>query len=176
MNKSIISALIFACLTLSISFSVVIMFLFFGYRSSHEVFVNCCCSKICEEKDFIDEDIVFDEEEYILEEEKEKQIQSLGLFTITAYCPCEKCCGNWSDGITATGTKATQGETIAVDPSIIELGSIVYFDGIDGFGGYVAEDTGGAINGNRIDLFFDDHQEALEWGIKELEVFEIVEG
>lgn len=175
MNKSIISALIFACFTLSISFSAVIMFLFFGYVGSREVAVNCCCSKTCEEKDFVDEDIVFGEEEYILEEEKEKQLHSLGLFTITAYCPCEKCCGDWSDGITATGAKATQGKTIAVDPSIIELGSIVYFDGIDGFGGYVAEDTGGAINGNRIDLFFDDHQEALEWGIKELEVFEIVD-
>lgn len=177
MNKSIISALIFACLTLSISVSAVIMFLVFGYRSSHEVVVNCYCSKIYEEKDFVEKNIVFDEEEYLLEEEKEKQLQSLGWFIITAYCPCEKCCGKWSDGITATGTTATEGRTIAVDPSIISLGSVVYFEGVDGLvSGYIAEDTGGAIKGNRIDLFFDDHQEALEWGIKELEVFEIVEG
>ena len=177
MNKSVISSLVFACLTLSISFSVVVMFLVFGYRSNHEVVVNCCCSKVYEEKDFVEENVVIDEEEYLLEEEKEKQLQSLGWFIITAYCPCEKCCGEWADGITATGTTATQGRTVAVDPSVIELGSVVYFEGVDGLvGGYIAEDTGGAIKGNRIDLFFDDHQEALEWGIKELEVFEIVEG
>ena len=177
MNKSIISALILACLILSISVSVAIMFLVFGYRSNHEIVVNCYCSKIYEEKDFVEENVIFDEEEHLLEEEKEKQLQSLGWFTITAYCPCEKCCGEWADGITATGTTATQGRTVAVDPSVIELGSVVYFEGVDGLvGGYIAEDTGGAIKGNRIDLFFDDHQEALEWGIKELEVFEIVEG
>lgn len=174
MKKSIISALVLACLTLSISVSVAIMLLVFGYRSSHEVVVNCYCSKIYEEKDSVEENIVFDEEEYLLEEEKEKQLQSLGWFIITAYCPCEKCCGMWSDGITATGTKATQGKTIAVDPSFIELGSVVYFDGIDGFGGYVAEDTGGAIKENRIDIYFDNHQDALEWGVKEIEVFQIM--
>ena len=174
MNKSIISALIFACLTLSISVSVVIMFLVFGYRGNNEIVVNCCCSKICEEKDFVEENIVFDEEEHPIEEEKEKQLQSLGRFTITAYCPCEKCCGKWSDGITATGTTATEGRTVAVDPSVISLGSVVYFEGVDGLvSGYVAEDTGGAIKGNKIDLFFDSHQDALDWGIKEVEVFEM---
>ena len=177
MNKSIISALVLACLTLSISVSITIMFLFFGYRSNHEVVINCHCSKIYEtyeEKDFVEENTVFDEEENLLEEEKEKQLQSLGWFTITAYCPCEKCCGEWADGITATGTIATQGRTVAVDPSVIELGSVVYFEGIDGFGGYVAEDTGGAIKENRIDIYFDNHQDALEWGVKEIEVFQIL--
>lgn len=107
----------------------------------------------------------------------EPELQSLGTFTVTAYCACEKCCDKAPDdpwyGITATGTKATQGRTIAVDPKVIPYGSVVYFDGIDGFGGYVAEDCGGAIKGNEIDLYFDSHAEAKSWGIKELEVFQM---
>lgn len=117
-------------------------------------------------------------EEPEIEEPEQPQPVSIGWYKITAYCPCQKCCGKTPDnpwyGITATGTRATQGRTIAVDPSVIGLGSSVYFEGPDGVvTGYVAEDTGGAIKGNRIDLYFDSHQEALEWGIRELEVFVI---
>lgn len=101
---------------------------------------------------------------------------SIGQFTVTAYCPCQKCCGKTpSDpayGITASGAKAKQGRTIAVDPEVIPLGSVVYFEGTDGLiGGYVAEDTGGVIKGNRIDLYFDSHEDALEWGVRYKEVF-----
>ena len=80
-------------------------------------------------------------------------------YVITAYCPCVKCCGK-TDGITATGTKATQGRTIAVDPTKIPYGTKVEFDGIT----YTAEDCGCAIKNNRIDLYFDDHQSALNFG------------
>lgn len=53
-------------------------------------------------------------------------------------------------------------------------GMVVYFDGIDGLtGGYIAEDTGAAIKGNKIDLYFDSHQDALEWGVQSREVFVI---
>lgn len=79
--------------------------------------------------------------------------------TATAYCPCVKCCGK-SDGITATGTKATAGRTIAVDPSVIPYGTEVIING----NAYVAEDCGGAIKGNSIDIFFDTHEEALLFG------------
>lgn len=102
--------------------------------------------------------------------------ESIGTFRITAYCPCKKCCGKepgdpWY-GITATGTKATEGRTIAVDPKVIGYGSVVYFEGMDGLEtGYVAEDCGGAIKGNEIDLYFESHEDALEWGVRELEVF-----
>jgi 3D (Asp-Asp-Asp) domain-containing protein len=78
-----------------------------------------------------------------------------------AYCPCIKCCGK-DDGITATGTKATSGRTIAVDSSVIPYGSRVVIDGHI----YVAEDCGGAIKGYTIDVFHDTHKEALQWGIK----------
>ena len=86
-------------------------------------------------------------------------------FEITAYCPCVKCCGK-NDGITATGTKATEGRTIAVDPNKIPYGTEVIIDG----NVYVAEDCGSAIVGNRIDLYFDSHQRALEWGRQKKEV------
>lgn len=88
------------------------------------------------------------------------------LYKLTAYCPCSNCCGPWADGITATGTVATQGRTIAVDPSVIPYGTEVVINGHT----YVAEDCGGAINGNKIDIFFDTHQEALEFGVQYAEV------
>ena len=96
----------------------------------------------------------------------ETPIKPLGKFKLTAYCACENCCGK-SDGITATGTKATQGRTIAVDPSIIPYGTTVIINGDE----YVAEDTGGAINGNVIDIFFDNHDEALEFGVQYANVY-----
>ena len=84
---------------------------------------------------------------------------ALGEYTITHYCPCEKCCGK-TDAITATGTIATADRTIAVDPSVIPYGTEVIIDGQ----AYIAEDTGGAIKGNRIDIFCDSHQEAINRG------------
>lgn len=96
----------------------------------------------------------------------------LGQFKCYAYCPCKKCCGKSpgspSYGITATGTTATHGRTIAVDPRQIPLGSDVY---IDGYGWFVAEDTGGGINGNKIDMFYDSHQAAIEHGVKTVSVY-----
>jgi len=114
--------------------------------------------------------------EPVMEEiEREPELESLGVFTVTAYCACHECCGKTPDdpryGITATGTRATQGRTIAVDPSVISYGTTVYFEGIDGFGGYVAEDCGGAIKGKDIDLYFESHAETDIWGVRELEVF-----
>lgn len=82
-------------------------------------------------------------------------------FVITAYCPCVKCCGK-NDGITASGVKAEQGVTVAMDKSI-PFGTIIYIDDV---GERVVQDRGGAIKGNRIDLFFETHQEALEFGRK----------
>ena len=94
--------------------------------------------------------------------EQEPQVIDLGEFKITAYCPCTKCCGKWANGITSTGVTAQANRTIAVDPSIIPYGTRVLIDGNE----YVAEDCGGAIKGKRIDIYFDTHQEALQWGVK----------
>lgn len=85
--------------------------------------------------------------------------------TATAYCSCEKCCGK-NDGITATGTKATEGRTIAVDPKVIPYGTEVIIDGHT----YIAEDCGGAVKGNAIDIYFDSHEEAVTFGKKTVTV------
>ena len=79
--------------------------------------------------------------------------------TLTAYCPCVKCCGN-SDGITASGTQATAGRTVAVDTRLIPYGTKISIDGKT----YVAEDCGGKVKGYTIDVFFDSHEEALNFG------------
>lgn len=93
-------------------------------------------------------------------------IHYIGEFTMTHYCACERCCGRWSDGITATGTVATEGRTIAVDPSVIPYGTQVeiwYENGNKAR--YTAEDCGGAIKENRIDVFTNSHDEALKKGV-----------
>lgn len=63
--------------------------------------------------------------------------------------------------ITATGTTPEVGRTIAVDPAVIPLGSEIEIDGKS----YIAEDTGGAIKGNRIDIFVASHEAAYEKGV-----------
>lgn len=96
----------------------------------------------------------------------EPKVEHLGKFRLTAYCTCEKCCGEWADGITYTGTEATPGRTIAVDPRVIPLGSTVLVNGVE----YTAEDIGGAIKGKRIDVLFPSHREALEFGVQYAEI------
>lgn len=93
----------------------------------------------------------------------------IGSCQITYYCPCELCCGQWADGLTATGIPAGPG-IVAVDPSIIPLGSTVVIDGQS----YLAADTGGAIHGLHIDICVDTHAEALELGIRAAEVWMVV--
>lgn len=78
---------------------------------------------------------------------------------ITAYCPCMKCCGK-TDGITASGDKATEGVTVAMDKSM-PFGTKIYIDGV---GERIVQDRGGAITGNRIDLYFENHQDAINFG------------
>lgn len=97
--------------------------------------------------------------------------EPLGEFRLTAYCPCMKCCGK-TDGITSTSTTATEGRTIAVDPRVIPYGSTVTIYFSDGTSHtYTAEDCGGAIRENRIDVFFDNHQTALKFGVQRAYVY-----
>lgn len=101
---------------------------------------------------------------------------------VTAYCSCPKCCGIWSkdhpsrqgtdyEQYTTSGTVPTAGRTIAVDPDIIPLGSKVVLNGHE----YVAEDTGSGVKGNHIDIYFDSHEAALDWGVRTMEV-QVFEG
>jgi len=100
---------------------------------------------------------------------------------LTAYCRCERCCGwrrNWFGlpvyangpnrgsfkhvGITASGRRARVG-TIAADTTRYPFNTILY---IPGYGYGRVEDRGAAIQGDHLDLFFETHEEARDWGRK----------
>lgn len=107
------------------------------------------------------------------EEAKNSKGTYLGTFRISRYCSCSICNGGYSGtaigtSVTAIGTSVTAGRTIAVDPSVIPLGSWVYIEGI---GWRVAEDTGGAIRGQKIDLAVSSHSQAYAEGISYAKVY-----
>ena len=81
------------------------------------------------------------------------------IFEATAYC---------DRGLTATGTQARAG-VIAVDPNVIPLGSKVLVNGVE----YTAEDTGGAVKGNIIDIWLDSERACFEWGRRNVEVVKL---
>jgi 3D (Asp-Asp-Asp) domain-containing protein len=87
-------------------------------------------------------------------------------FTITYYCPCKKCCGKYSYEVTgvmnttASGTTPVAGRTIAVCPDQIPYGTTVIINGHE----YIAEDCGGSIGWNKIDIYCDTHEAAIQGG------------
>ncbi len=86
---------------------------------------------------------------------------------LTAYCPCEKCCGKWAlnrpDGVvyTASGEVAQEGVTVAADWDVYPAGTVLH---IEGMGEYIVQDVGGAVSGNHIDIFLDSHEKAVNFG------------
>jgi 3D (Asp-Asp-Asp) domain-containing protein len=86
---------------------------------------------------------------------------------VTAYCPCEKCCGSHADGITASGYEIKPGDILIAAPRTFRFGTRM---NIPGYGIAEVKDRGGAIKGNRLDVYFGTHQEALEWGRQKLMV------
>lgn len=90
----------------------------------------------------------------------------------TAYEPSPISTGEWSDGYTFTGLRAQKG-IIAVDPSVIPLGTRLY---VPGYGEGLAADIGGAIKGNKIDLFYPTYQEAINWGRRKVTVYILADG
>ena len=108
------------------------------------------------------------------------EYESLGEFKLTAYCPCQKCCGVWSaehpsrkgtDFIqkTASGTIPASNRTVGVNPKFIPYGTILLINGQE----YVAEDRGSATTQNKflIDIFMDNHTDAIQFGKQTAEVF-----
>lgn len=112
------------------------------------------------------------------EESVEPEFVSLGEFRITAYCGCSICCGKYGENrpldengkpivYTANGTVAVEGVTIAADISVLPYGTSLYINGHQ----YIVQDRGGVINGNRLDIYFENHQDALNFGVQYKEVF-----
>ena len=99
-----------------------------------------------------------------------ESVFKVGKFKVTAYSPYENKDGKQADStpnVTATGTKPHPG-TMAVDPKVIPYGStvvVMYSDGTIEKG--IAEDTGGAIKNNRIDVFRQDFNTAIKFGVKQ---------
>lgn len=91
------------------------------------------------------------------------------IFRVTGYCACSKCCGKFASGYTSSGTKATAGRTVAASTQY-NFGTQLLINGK----AYTVEDRGGAITGNKLDIYFDTHAEAIAWGVKYLPV-EVIE-
>lgn len=93
----------------------------------------------------------------------------LGTFWITAYCPCPICCGEYSNmdnPTTASGAPAVEGVTCAA-PSNFAFGTELIVDGHT----YTVQDRGGAINGNHLDIYFSNHQAALNFATGYYDVY-----
>ena len=86
---------------------------------------------------------------------------------VNAYCPCERCCGRWADGYTASGYKIQPRDKFAAAPKHIPFGTMM---DVPGYGIVPVRDRGGAIVTSRLDVFFPTHKEASDWGVKYLEV------
>ena len=84
---------------------------------------------------------------------------------VSAYCPCELCCGKWADGNTASGVPAV-GRICAAPPEY-PFGTVL---DVEGYGEYVVQDRGGAIKGNKLDLLFSSHPLAKGFGRQYLKV------
>jgi 3D (Asp-Asp-Asp) domain-containing protein len=94
------------------------------------------------------------------------------LMEVTAYCPCRKCCGRNARGITASGLRVTHnaGLFVAADTSVLPFHTRLLIPGYGEGEAVPVLDRGGAIKGNRLDVFFPSHQEAREWGRRMIEV------
>ena len=94
--------------------------------------------------------------------------RDLGQFKLTAYCPCYQCSEGWGR-MTSSGNLAQERHTIATDPSVIPEGTKVEINGIV----YTAEDIGGGVRGNHIDIFYESHEECLQFGVRYAEVYKV---
>ena len=88
------------------------------------------------------------------------------IYTVTAYCPCKVCCGQWSGGPTASGKMPVAGVTVA-GPRSIPFGTKVWIEGV---GERVVQDRLARKYNGRFDVFFASHAEALRFGRRTLKV------
>lgn len=109
------------------------------------------------------------QEQEAAEQAQAQKGQYAGRYRVSFYCT-NSCCNGSNSGITALGTSITPWYTVAVDPSVIPLGSKIRIPGLSNSVFYCA-DTGGAIKGNRIDVAVSSHSEAMRLGIQYHDVY-----
>ena len=137
--------------------------------SAVEIFDSAGCGAVVVQKENttprvegVNETIIFD----LIEID---DVEITFLAKVTAYCPCARCCGVDADGFTSKGIDANL-PGVAVDPKRVPYGTVL---DIPGYGIVIADDTGGAMRNSSVihmDVRFPTHQEALNWGVKELTV------
>ena len=103
------------------------------------------------------------------EEPEEPEEVSLGLFTVTGYCGCDRCSGGHN--LTYSGTVPTPNHTISADISQYPIGTKLRIGDVV----YTVEDKGSSVRGNVVDIFYSSHQEALDKGTYTAEVFLVQE-
>jgi 3D (Asp-Asp-Asp) domain-containing protein len=109
---------------------------------------------------------------YVPESGSDVQVQPRTIkMEVTAYCPCSKCCGPKAVGLTASGKDVSynDGRFVAADTRNLPFGTKLLVPGYDESPVEVI-DRGGAIKGNKLDVFFPTHEQALEWGRRHLTV------
>lgn len=94
------------------------------------------------------------------------------VMDVSAYCLCAKCCGIWAtkglkDGVRVTASGVPAKGLICAAPRLYPFGTVFEVQGV---GSYVCEDRGGAIKGNKLDLLFESHPAAINFGRQELKV------
>lgn len=110
-----------------------------------------------------------------LEDYQIKQLSSkvyVGDFKLTGYCPCYSCSSGWGRK-TASGVTASEGITIAADTKILPLGTRVYIEGV---GERIVQDVGGAIKGNKLDVYVNNHSNVYNSNINQISKVYILKG
>ncbi len=92
---------------------------------------------------------------------------SLGMFTTTGYCNCDQCSGGHN--LTYSGTVPKARHTVSADLSVFPLGTRLMIGSVV----YTVEDMGSSVKGNRLDIYYDDHDAAIAHGTKTEEVFAV---
>lgn len=160
MNKSIR-----ACAVLANIFILLSAFCFLKIWDLKTEAIKACAESEKEATVQVEKNTVFTDKSE--KKENKNQIELI----VTAYCSCRKCCGSWADKrpkdengkdivYTASGTIATAGKTLAADVSVFCFGTKIKINGIE----YVVEDTGSAVKGNVVDVYFENHDEAVAFG------------
>lgn len=92
------------------------------------------------------------------------------IIKVTAFCPCEICCGKWADGQTASGYWIQPNDRFVAAPKHIPFGTKFIVPGYNDDKPVEVKDRGGAITVDRLDVYFSTHQAAKNWGVKYIEV------